>query len=73
MLFRYNNRSKIGTFLHELSHRLVLEYDLYNKSKDAFEFTDIHQLIDLFLFDALCANVREIRRGVSSGVRKRVS
>jgi hypothetical protein len=49
MLFRYSVRHKLGTILHELSHRLLLEY--------SFEYDGIvsndHELIDLFLYDVI--------------------
>lgn len=49
MLFRNSVRHKIGTFFHELSHRLLLEYP--------FNYEGIlendHELIDLFLFDVI--------------------
>lgn len=53
MVFRYNNRCKIGTFFHELSHRIIMEYDLFRKIKEIFNLKDEHQLIDLFLYDAI--------------------
>ena len=53
MIFRYNNRCKIGTFFHELSHRIILEYNLYNKVKEKYNLKDEHQLVDLFLYDAI--------------------
>jgi len=53
MLFRYNNRCKIGTLLHELSHRLIIEYDWYSKVQQRFGFYDVHQLVDLFLFEII--------------------
>lgn len=53
MVFRYNNRCKIGTFFHELSHRIIMEHDLYNKVKEKYNLRDEHQLIDLFLYDAI--------------------
>lgn len=53
MHFRHNNRCKIGTFLHELSHRFITEYDLENVSKRVMEFDDIHEIIDLFLYDVI--------------------
>lgn len=53
MNFRYNNRCKLGTFLHELSHRIVMEYSLFEKAKNIYNFNDIHELIDLFLYDII--------------------
>lgn len=53
MIFRYNNRCKIGTFFHELSHRIIMEHDLYYKNKEKYNLKDEHQLIDLFLYDAI--------------------
>ena len=53
MNFRYNNRCKIGTFLHELSHRIVLEYNMFEISQKLFDFKEIHELIDLFLYDVI--------------------
>jgi hypothetical protein len=53
MLFRYNIRNKLGTILHELSHRLIMEHAIFEKSKKKFNFTDEHQIIDLFLFDVM--------------------
>ena len=53
MNFRYNNRCKLGTFLHELSHRIVMEYSLYERAKKLYELNDIHELIDLFLYDII--------------------
>lgn len=53
MNFRYNNRCKIGTFLHELSHRIVMEYSLFEKAKKLYGYDDIHELIDLFLYDVI--------------------
>lgn len=53
MNFRNNNRCKIGTFLHELSHRIVLEYNLLEIAKKKFDLKNIHELINLFLYDIL--------------------
>lgn len=53
MNFRYNNRSKIGTFLHELSHRIVMEYKLMEIAKKKFGIEEVHELIDLFLYDII--------------------
>ena len=53
MNFRYNNRCKIGTFLHELSHRIVMEYSLFDIAKEMYKIDDIHKLIDLFLYDVI--------------------
>lgn len=53
MIFRYNNRCKIGTFFHELSHRIIMEYNMFEKVKEKYELKDEHQLIDLFLYDAI--------------------
>ena len=53
MIFRCNNRCKIGTFLHELSHRFIIEYDLENVARKVMEFDDIHEVIDLFLYDVI--------------------
>lgn len=53
MIFRYNNRSKIGTFLHELSHRIIMEYSLLEIAKNKYNIIDIHELIDLFLYDVI--------------------
>lgn len=53
MNFRSDNRCKIGTFLHELSHRIVLEYNLLEIAKEKLNLQNIHELIDLFLFDVL--------------------
>lgn len=53
MNFRYNNRCKIGTYLHELSHRIVTEYALLDIAKSKYNIEDIHQLIDLFLYDVI--------------------
>lgn len=49
MIFRHDNRCKIGTILHELSHRIVLERGWYPCTDSGIG--DIHELIDLFLFD----------------------
>lgn len=54
MNFRYNNRCKIGTFLHELSHRIIMEYDLFSKGKKLYNYKDIHEVVDLFLYDVIC-------------------
>lgn len=53
MIFRYNNRCKIGTFLHEISHRLIMEYDLEKVAKKVMKFDDIHEIIDLYLYDVI--------------------
>lgn len=53
MVFRYNNRCKIGTFFHELSHRIIMEYSLFDKVKEKYNLEDEHQLIDLFLYEAI--------------------
>lgn len=53
MNFRYNNRCKLGTILHELSHRIVMEHSLYEKAKNIYALNDIHELIDLFLYDII--------------------
>ena len=53
MNFRYNNRCKLGTILHELSHRIVMEYSLFEKAKKIYNLEDIHELIDLFLYDVI--------------------
>jgi len=53
MNFRYNNRCKIGTYLHELSHRIVTEYSLLDIAQKKYNIDDIHQLIDLFLYDVI--------------------
>ena len=53
MVFRYNNRCKCGTFYHELSHRIITEYDMFEKLKEKFNLKDEHQIIDLFLYDAI--------------------
>ena len=53
MNFRYNNRCKLGTILHELSHRIVMEYSLFEKAKKVYNLEDIHELIDLFLYDVI--------------------
>jgi hypothetical protein len=53
MIFRYSIRNKAGTLLHELGHRLIMEYDLFGKSKNAFHLNDLHQILDLFLFDVI--------------------
>lgn len=53
MNFRYNNRCKLGTFLHELSHRIIMEYSLFEKAKKIYDMNDIHELIDLFLYDII--------------------
>lgn len=53
MHFRYNNRSKLGTFLHELSHRIVMEYSLLEIAQKKYNIVEIHQLIDLFLYDVI--------------------
>lgn len=49
MLFRFSVRHKLGTILHELAHRFLLEYQ--------FQYTGIvendHELIDLFLYDII--------------------
>jgi len=49
MLFRFSVRHKLGTILHELAHRFLLEYQ--------FQHVNIlkndHELIDLFLYDAI--------------------
>jgi len=49
ILFRSSVRHKLGTVLHELSHRFLLEYH--------FEYGGIvlndHELIDLFLYDVI--------------------
>ena len=49
MLFRYSVRHKLGTIMHELSHRLLLEYRFnYRGTVD-----NDHELIDLFLHDVI--------------------
>lgn len=49
MLFRFSVRHKLGTILHELSHRFLLEYNFqYNGIVD-----NDHELIDLFLYDVI--------------------
>lgn len=53
MNFRYNNRCKIGTYLHELSHRIVIEYSLLDIAKSKYNIDDVHKLIDLFLYDVI--------------------
>ena len=53
MNFRYNNRCKIGTFLHELSHRIALEYNMFEISQQLYGFVEIHELLDLFLYDVI--------------------
>ena len=53
MVFRYNNRCKCGTFYHELSHRIITEYDMFEKLKEKFNLKDEHQIFDLFLYDAI--------------------
>ncbi len=53
MHFRYNNRCKIGTYLHELSHRIIMEHDLLNKAKKIYDIHDIHEVVDLFLYDVI--------------------
>lgn len=53
MIFRYNNRCKCGTFYHELSHRILIEYNLFERLKEKFNLNDEHQIIDLFLYDAI--------------------
>lgn len=53
MVFRYNNRCKCGTFYHELSHRIITEYDMFEKLKNQFNLKEEHQIIDLFLYDAI--------------------
>ena len=53
MVFRYNNRCQCGTFYHELSHRIITEYDMFEKLKEKFNLKDEHQIIDLFLYDAI--------------------
>ena len=53
MNFRYNNRCKLGTILHELSHRIIMEYSLFEKAKKIYNLEDIHELIDLFLYDVI--------------------
>lgn len=53
MHFRYNNRCKIGTFLHELSHRIIMEYNLLEKAKKIYNIKDIHEVVDLFLYDVV--------------------
>lgn len=53
MHFRYNNRCKIGTFLHELSHRIVMEHKLFTKARKIYDISDIHEVIDLFLYDVI--------------------
>ncbi len=53
MHFRYNNRCKIGTFLHELGHRIILEYDMLNKAIELYHVNNIHQVLDLFLYDVI--------------------
>jgi len=53
MHFRYNNRCKIGTYLHELSHRIIMEHDLLNKAKQIYDIKDIHEVVDLFLYDVI--------------------
>lgn len=45
MLFRFSVRHKLGTIMHELSHRFLLEYQFnYNGILD-----NDHEVIDLFL------------------------
>lgn len=53
MNFRYNNRCKIGTYLHELSHRIIMEYSLFDIARSKYNINDIHELIDLFLYDVI--------------------
>ena len=53
MHFRYNNRCKIGTFLHELSHRIIMEHNLLEKAKKIYDISDIHEVVDLFLYDVI--------------------
>lgn len=53
MHFRYNNRCKIGTFLHELSHRIIMEHNLLEKAKRIYDIKDIHEIVDLFLYDVI--------------------
>lgn len=49
MLFRFSVRHKLGTILHELAHRFLLEYQ--------FQYIGIvendHEIIDLFLYDII--------------------
>ena len=53
MVFRYNNRCKIGTFFHELSHRIIMEYKLFDIINEKYKLNNEHQLIDLFLYDSI--------------------
>lgn len=49
MLFRYSVRHKLGTILHELAHRLLLEYNF----KYHHILQNDHELIDLFLYEVI--------------------
>lgn len=51
MILRYDSRSKIGTLLHELAHRLIMEHTVFAKCREKFKLDDEHRLIDLFLFE----------------------
>lgn len=53
MLFRHNVRDKLGTLVHELGHRLIMEHDYYEKAKKNLKLKNEHQLLNLFLYDVM--------------------
>ncbi len=63
MLFRFSVRHKLGTIIHELSHRFLIEYQ--------FQYANVlendHELIDLFLYDVIQESFGE------SAARERVA
>jgi len=53
MLFRQYSRDKLPTIVHELTHRFISEYGLWEKTHDKFGLKNSHQLLDLFYYEII--------------------
>lgn len=50
---RYNSSDMLGTLLHELTHRLMMEYHLWRRNHKKIGAIESHQMVALILYEVI--------------------
>jgi hypothetical protein len=53
MLLKYNSSDKIGNLAHELTHRFIMQHNIWRRNRDRIGATEVHQMLDLIYFEVL--------------------
>ena len=53
ILLKYNSSDKIGNLIHELTHRFIMQHNLWRRNQDRIGATEVHQMLNLIYFEVL--------------------